>query len=196
MGLVGAGYLAVLDNELNGPSTSPGDGGTSSNPQPTSVSDIARTRVGNAGVVSSFGWSTCASDRYGYAFDYPPEWQVWAPGPPEARLAACNEELDIIVLSPDIYSRSSPQINLYVYDQDVARGTVYEGFGTLDEYLDKAITTRSRVVKEFATSDGQRIVWLSDQRLVTAHSGVFYEFRPYRVEDVLLTKILSSLRFR
>jgi hypothetical protein len=145
--------------------------------------------------VDTLSWNTCQNNKYGYEIKYPSDWKVWTKGPGEAVLGRCDEDLQFISWGPDIYSSlRPPHLDLYLEDAS-AHDNLYSG-KSLDEFL--ALGTPKlwgQITKESVTIDGERLVWFENHLLLSFHSGTFFEFHPHGIDERLLEKIMSTLRF-
>jgi hypothetical protein len=194
LGLSREAYRAVVGpkNDVTGSSTV-GFSSLIETRIPTSTASSATAEPTGDGTAS---WKTCRSKKYGYEIEYPLTWTAWAPGPPEARPATCDEDMIAIFWGPDIYSTLYPvQLNLYIYDQRTARGTAYEGKKSLDDYLSSDVAKGKRIVRETLTPDGERLLWFEENQLLSFHDGVFYEFRAHGIDAAFLIDIMTTFRF-
>lgn len=141
-------------------------------------------------------WKTCVNAKYKYEAKYPSDWKVWTSGVGDARLATCEESLDVIIFSPNIYANQASQINIDVSDKARMDGTIYAGATSIDDYFARnpSILQARPKIKE-TTINGEKLVWLKDNTMLVFHKGSLFEFRAQNVNEEILLNFFSSFKF-
>lgn len=143
-------------------------------------------------------WKTCTNTKYGYELKYPVDWKVYKPGAPEARIADCSENLDIIAFSPDIFKDLSivQQFTIDVSDPKRLEGTIYAGAKSLNDYFSKnpLILQTYPIVKE-TKIDGERMVMLKDGRFNLFHNNILFDIRTSNLTDSIIDELFSTFKF-
>lgn len=142
-------------------------------------------------------WKTCVNAKYRYEVKYPSDWRVWTPGAGEARSATCEENLAVIIFSPNIYgSPNASQINIDVSDKARLDGTIYAGATSIEDYFARnpSILQARPKIKE-TTINGEKLIWLKDNTMLVFHDSSLFEIRAINIDDATLNNFLSTFKF-